>query len=377
MSRLKPSMENSWVCDIVTDEALAQETGGPLPSHAQSDQAFCTPHALRAWAQAFLPGRGWSGPLRHVRIRHNGQLQALIPFARQQVARFSINSLAGYYWPFRSLLVAAQPEAGMALADALGRALARTPPGAVLRFGPISSRDDTMHAMLRQLMAAGWRHRAKATGGVFELDLSLGLDVLKQRFSSSLLKHIEYSRRRLGKTVGEVRCERHVLGGADQPLLDTLAGIESRSWLATKGGDLKFMGPANQRFWIQMGREPDPHARAVCWVLHCGDQPVAFSAHLETETALYILANSYDEQWKSHSPGSILTYEVLCDAIARRKRLLDWGQGDSGYKQRWGAQEASRLHDVMMFRPGLLGGLLAWASGKALRGWDARLDAPR
>ena len=51
-----------------------------------------------------------------------------------------------------------------------------------------------------------------------------------------------------------------------------------------------------------MGRRPDPHAQAVCWVLHCGDQPVAFSAHLETDTALYVLANSYDEQWKSHSP---------------------------------------------------------------------------
>ncbi|MBS0293774.1 MAG: GNAT family N-acetyltransferase [Proteobacteria bacterium] len=377
MSELKPSMENSWVCDIVTDETLAQEMGAPLPSHVRSDEAFCTPHALRAWAQAFLPGRGWSGPLRHVCVRQNGQLQALIPFARQQVARFSINSLAGYYWPFRSLHLAAQLGAGMDLADALGRALASAPPGAVLRFGPISSRDDAMHAVLRQLMAAGWRHRARATGAVFELDLSLGLDTLKQRFSSSLLKHIEYSRRRLAKTKGEVRCERHVLSGDDQPLLDTLAGIESRSWLASKGGDVKFMGPANQSFWTQMGREPDPHARSVCWLLLCGDQPVAFSAHLETDTALYVLANSYDEQWKSHSPGSILTYEVLRDAIARGKRLFDWGQGDSGYKQRWGAEDASLLYDVLMFRPGLLGGLLAWAAGKALRGWDARLDAPR
>lgn len=377
MSEWKPSIEKPWVCDIVTDEALVQATDAPLPSHVQSHQACCTPHALRAWAQAFLPGRGWSGPLRHVRIRQNGQLLALIPFARQQVGRFSIHSLAGYYWPFRSLHLAAQPGAGMDVAAALGQALASTPPGAVLRFGPISSRDDAMHTVLRQLMAAGWRHRAKATGAVFELDLSCGLDALKQKFSTSLLKHIEYSRRRLGKTVGEVRCERHVLSGEDQPLLDTLADIESRSWLAEKGGDLKFMGQANQCFWTQLGREPGAHAQAVCWVLYCGEQPLAFSAHLETDTVLYILANSYDEQWKNHSPGSLLTYEVLRDAIARGKRLLDWGQGDSGYKQRWGAQAASQLYDVMVFRPGLLGGLLAWAAGKALRGWDARLDAAR
>ncbi len=370
-------MESTWVCDIVTDDVLAQEKDTPLHGHASGDQAFCTPHALRAWAQAFLPGRGWSGPLRYVRLRRNGQSQALIPFARQQIACFRIDSLAGYYWPFRSLRLAAQPVGAMDVAGALGHALARRPPGAVLRFGPISSRDDAMHAVLRQLVAAGWRYRAKATGAVFELDLSAGLDALKQKCSDSLLKHIEYSRRRLTRTMGEVRCERHELSGDDQALLDILAGIESRSWLARKGGDLKFMGSANQCFWTQMGREPDPHARSVCWVLYCGEQPVAFSAHVETDTALYVLANSYDEQWKSHSPGSVLTYEVLRDAIARRKRLFDWGQGDSGYKQRWGAQDASLLYDVIAFRPGLFGGLLAWVAGKALRGWDARLDMSR
>jgi CelD/BcsL family acetyltransferase involved in cellulose biosynthesis len=55
--------------------------------------------------------------------------------------------------------------------------------------------------------------------------------------------------------------------------------------------------------------------------------------------------------------------------------LFDWGQGDSGYKQRWGAQEGALLYDVMMFRPGLLGDLLALAADKALRDWDVRLDA--
>ena len=39
MSGLKSSIENPWVCDIVTDEVLARETGVPLPSHAQSDAA--------------------------------------------------------------------------------------------------------------------------------------------------------------------------------------------------------------------------------------------------------------------------------------------------------------------------------------------------
>lgn len=359
---------------LISDEELFQAGAGAWPTHQLKDQAFCSPKSLRAWAQAFLPGRGWSGPLSHVVSREHGAIQAFVPFAKQKIALFSIHSLAGYYWPFRTLFVAAQQAPGLAAAEALGRELAAHPPGAVLRFGPVSSRDAALHTVLRELSHQGWRSLCRETGAVFELDLSQGMEGLKPKFSNSLIKNIEYSRRRLGKTVGELSVERHVMGRS-LDILDTLAGIESQSWLAKKGGELKFIGAANQRFWALMGEQADGHSEAVFWVLRCGGQPLAFSAHLETETAVYIIANSYDEQWKSHSPGSILTFDVLQDAVARGKLLLDWGQGDSGYKQRWGAQEASLLHDVMMFKPGLIGGLLAWVARKALPSWTVRLDS--
>ena len=74
-------------------------------------------------------------------------------------------------------------------------------------------------------------------------------------------------------------------------------------------------------------------------------------------------------------PGSILTYEVLRDAIARHKRLFDWGQGTLATSSAGVRKEGALLYDVMMFRPGLLGDLLALVADKALRDWDVRLDA--
>jgi CelD/BcsL family acetyltransferase involved in cellulose biosynthesis len=84
------------------------------------------------------------------------------------------------------------------------------------------------------------------------------------------------------------------------------------------------------------------------------------SAHIETADMIYIIANSYDEKWKAFSRGSILSFEILTDGCRRGKTRIDWGQGDSGYKSRWGARCGTKsLIQVMFFRPGLLGKFLA------------------
>jgi CelD/BcsL family acetyltransferase involved in cellulose biosynthesis len=83
-----------------------------------------------------------------------------------------------------------------------------------------------------------------------------------------------------------------------------------------------------------------------------------------------IVANGYDEAWKASSPGSLLSLDIFRDAIGRGLRLVDWGQGDSGYKQRWGARPGARMMDLILFRPGLVGAIGCKILKKALSGWD-------
>lgn len=367
-------MHKSAVLEIVDSDALSDYPLTNSLPHAIPDFAFCHHGHLKAWADSFLPGRNWRGHMRYCLLRSGDRILAIVPFAKQKLSALSIYSLAGYYWPFRTIFAATDDTKSGTLVQELGRALAANPPSSVLRFGPISSRDTVLHGMIRELISAGWQHLAKETGAVFELDLTLGLEGLRQGFSSSLVKHVDYSRRRINKSLGEVTCERYVMAGASTELLDVLAKIESESWLAKREGDLKFTGVENRRFWTQLGQCSNACSQPVFWVLRCADKPVAFSAHLETSSTVYILANSYDEAWKTHSPGSILTMEVIKDAVSRGKTRLDWGQGDSGYKQRWGARDISCLHDVILFRPNSIGRLCALAAKRALSSWELRLD---
>jgi len=371
---VESNIERDLTFEVVDDLALSAYMNHGLAAHAREESSFCQPAGWRAWATAFLPGNGWSGPLRYYICRERQTICGIIPFARQKISIISIASLAGYYWPYRSIYIASGPKEPNKVLSALGQHLATKPPAAILRFGPISSRDTMMRGVIQELLKAGWIGICKEMGPVFELDLSSGIDALKATASPSLLKHIEYSRRRLAKTAGPITFERNALGDSTQQL-EELAKVETRSWLPTKGGQLKFEGVDNQKFWTRLATEAQVELERVVWNMRCNGKAVAFSAHLETDRNIYIIANSYDEEWKSHSPGSLLTLEVLQDGVKRGKRLVDWGQGDSGYKGRWGAVDGSVLYDVMIFKPCFRGRLAAKLAKRALPTWTATLDS--
>jgi CelD/BcsL family acetyltransferase involved in cellulose biosynthesis len=85
----------------------------------------------------------------------------------------------------------------------------------------------------------------------------------------------------------------------------------------------------------------------------------------------YAIANSYDPRVAKHSPGKLLYYRNLVRAIEDGIATVDWGAGDSGYKQVIGAEKGPAIRDWLFIRPGidaLAGKLLraAWKrSGRA------------
>lgn len=324
---------------------------------------------LRAWEQAFLPSRGWCGPLVAYALRDGATTVGWIALARQRIRGMHVASLAGYYWPFRTTALCDGPS-GIQAATEFADHFARRPPHAVVRLGPVSVRDAGTMALIDAMYASGWRALACDSGEVFELPLPGGDDGIHATMSSSLLKNIRYLRRKLEKERGPVVAQRHVLSAQTLPVLTELEAIEACSWVAAKGGETKFMGGANREFWSRLAHAPARASQVVCWVLHCADTPLAFSVHVETASRVFIIANNYREDDKSYSPGSILSLEVLTDACGRGKHHVDWGQGDSGYKSRWGARPTSRLRDVLLFRPGMLGGAMFAAARRALPSWQ-------
>lgn len=346
---------------------VARVTGNQLdrlsPSGRSAATAFFDARWIRAWEAAFLPSQSWRGPVVAYALAGESGWLAL---ARQPVLGLPVASLAGYYWPFRTVAVAHDDDA-----RALARHLTDHPPFPVLRMGPISSRDAGVASLIESLTQFGWRAISHHTGDVFELDVPRTADELHAGMSASLLKNIRYCERRLQRERAPVETIRHVLGADSESVLDALESVESASWVASEGGETKFVGSANRRFWNALACGGDRPSQIVFWMLRCAGTPVAFSANLETATTVYILANTYREDWKAHSPGSLLALHVLDDACARGKQRLDWGQGDSGYKARFGATAKVELRDTMLFAPGVLGTAMLAAARRALRGWQA------
>lgn len=325
-------------------------------------RGFVRAHTSAAWEQAYLPGNGWQGPLKVVRVEG-----AEIAFARKRVGKLDLWVLGGYYWPWRG--VAVEPGAGDQALAKLADELTRRPCGVILRMGPLIDRDtDTQH-FISLLRARGWRGLTQESGQVFELALPASIEMLKEQVSASLWKNIAYLRRRLDKQ-GSVATERHRLTAEHAAaLLQRAALVEQASWVAQEGKDVKLMGAQNQAYWSRLAQHVDG-PEVVLWLLSCGEREIAFSLHLEYGQTMCILANGYDEEWKASSPGSVLSLDIFSDAIGRGLRLVDWGQGDSGYKQRWGAQPGSRMRDVILFRPGLVGAAGCRLLKTALPNWN-------
>lgn len=320
----------------------------------------CQLPLLQAWSDIYLPTGKWKSPILLLAVKRNLSVIAFIPLARQKISFFTIQSLAGFYWPYRSFFITHshagsninQPD--LAAIDLLSSHFKHS----IMRFGPISNRDKAMNYLFTRLIAGGWVCISRDNGNVYGLDLSVGKDYFMKNVSSSLIKNIEYSKRRLNRDYGTLKIKRYVNTYEDS-LLDTLEFIERKSWVGINGGDVKFSGEKNKQYWRQCAQNANKNVEIVFWVLNVCDEPVAFSAHIEIDSCIYIVANSYVESWKSHSLGSILTYEVIKDAFDRDITLVDWGQGDSGYKQRWGATIISSLSDNLLLKPGVLSHLIS------------------
>lgn len=71
-------------------------------------------------------------------------------------------------------------------------------------------------------------------------------------------------------------------------------------------------------------------------LLYVDDKPIAGQIWFVTHGTASILRLAYDESWKSHSPGSILTRQLMQLVIDRDGvECIDYLMGDESYKQDW------------------------------------------
>jgi CelD/BcsL family acetyltransferase involved in cellulose biosynthesis len=271
-------------------------------------------------------------------------------------------AVPGCYWPFRSF--PARDDADATAYEVLLDTLA----GEVnaLRIGPVCDGDPGVERLLAAARAKGWATIDRFVADGFVLDMAAHVADGGWPRASTLKKNRFHEKHLAERGPLDWR----FLTGRE--LLDTgfdaMAEVERRSWIAerTDGRDAKFTADGHGTFWRAAAQDPVLADMFKAALLRVDGAPAAFSFDIEAGDLRYAIANSYDPAFAKQSPGKLLYWRNLVAALAGGVRHVDWGAGDSGYKQVIGADKGPAIRDWLLLRPrvpALLGRLLrgAWA----------------
>lgn len=265
---------------------------------------------------------------------------AALPLVAKGPHWLGLFEIPGCYWPFRSFPVVA--GARPAAADALLGALARRV--RALRIGPVQDGDPALDWLKGRALARGWTLLDRRVAHAFLLDIGMA----EAWPHGATLRKNRYLEKRLASE-GAVGWE----WGA--PPFDDLADVERRSWVGTRtdGRDAKFTACGHGAFWRAAACDPVLAAMFEAAVLRIDGRAMAFAFQLRAGARSHVIANSFDPAVAQHSPGRLLAYRDFARARTRGVTGIDWGAGDSGYKQALGARKGPAIRDWILVRPGL------------------------
>ncbi len=308
------------------------------------------------WYAAALAAYG--GQAKTLVVEQDDAPVLTLPFVPLGPGLLRIAAIPGCYWPFRSFglaLEAAEPALKAALST-----LARNVNG--IRIGPVYDTDPAAAALIATARAQGWTTVDRAIGDSWSLDLPRGREGEPWPRTSTLRKNRFHEKHLAEHGTPDWR----FLSGADWPAgFAALGAVEQTSWIAhaTDRTGMKFTADGHLAFWQAAVADPVLAGMFRAALLTVDGAPAAFSFDIDTGELLYAIANSYDPRVAKHSPGKLLYWRNLVAAQARGIRRVDWGAGDSGYKQVIGATVDAPIRDWLLFRPGLpalAGRLLGW-----------------
>lgn len=314
---------------------------------AVAEQAATSHAFLRyGWYAAALSAYG--GRARTVLVEEDGEPMLAMPLVGVGPTILKAAAVPGCYWPFRSFPVSVAAGAGTmkaALAALAGSVNA-------LRIGPVYDGDVAAMPLIAAARASGWTVLDRFVADSWLLDMAALRDAGEWPRGSTLRKNRFHEKHLAAHGAPEWR----FLHGGDWPAaFDTLAGIEQASWIAdrTDGNDAKFTTAGHGAFWRAAAVDPVLAGMLRAALLTIDGKPAAFSFDLDAGGMKYAIANSYDPAYAKHSPGKLLYYRNLVEALGRGVERVDWGAGDSGYKRVIGADKGPAIRDWLLLRPGL------------------------
>jgi hypothetical protein len=329
--------------------------GGVVPSQ----YAFMSFGWYPAWSTHLVPSGSWRGRLACavVRDERDGVL-GVFPYAWQTIGPLKFISLGGPYGPLRSIPLGAGSI--RVASRALAAFFSARPRAWGLRLGPVESTDLAVTAFLDELRGLGWRLHRVRESLEYTLTLPESFAGYEQLVGAGLIKKSAYKERRMarrGKV--EVRCHTGLGRARWDRVMSDVETIEQSSWVGRDGGRMRFAGAGNRAFWADFLADPRASDATKVWLLYFDGKAVSHCFVIDSGPVRYIITNAYMKEVASYSTGVVLLRYVVADSIGRRMALINYGEGDAGYKSRWGFSPERRLQDWLALPPGLRGAALA------------------
>ena len=158
------------------------------------------------------------------------------------------------------------------------------------------------------------------------------------------------------KKLGDVRFVKYNSLSSEEwkNVISDCSGIESRSWLI-KTSDGKARIYKKEKFWNRLLKDKHASDRTTVWVMYFDEKPISYNLTIDSGGYRYGVSSQYDLEYRSYSVGLSIYSHVIEDAIQMGIKIFNMGDGDSGFKSRWGAEPGPRLIDYIYFKPNLLG----------------------
>ena len=137
-----------------------------------------------------------------------------------------------------------------------------------------------------------------------------------------------------------------------------------RRWHAV-GETSLFTKEKQRHFYEALARSLHPRGWLQFSVVEFNRQPIAFHFGFDYDGCITWYKPSFDTRFAGHSPGLLLTRQLIADGLERARRELDFTIGDEAFKGRFSSHQRHNLYFGVY--PGRMSGMLAATIGNLRR----------
>ena len=272
---------------------------------------FQTYEWLTSWIDRFWKDR----PLVFLFVRDGDRLIGLAPLIEDQEGRFSFPGslvLASNEYALRAEFLCGE---GADILDSVVRYLRETRGRVRLTLMNVQ----TGSPLLDQLPAVAKRHRLSsfslAGWSSPVVRFPDGWQAYLRSRSSHLRSELRRKQRRIEGS-GTVTCAAAVTPEESERAIEDVISIERKSWKRGIGRSLD-LEPDNERFYRCLARRTAANGWLRLYVLYLNSRPAAFVYGFAFRDEYYAFHTSFDDAYRSLSPGAILFTNLLRDACGR------------------------------------------------------------